>query len=388
MPSKLKKNTLSYRGCNYMKHRLLLSTLSGKPVTITNIRINHDEPEHEVSLIRLLDKLTNGSQFELNDTGTVLSYTPGLLIGGELEHDCSLQRGIGYYLEAVMILAPFCKHPIDIKLRGVTNNTIDPSVDRIKSSGLPILKKFIIGDCDLDLTIKKRGALPKGGGEVHFKCPVNRGLRTIQFEKCGPVKEIRGVSCSMNVSPDIATRMYKAAKRVLNNFTNDVYLRTDGCQGKLGGNSPGYGISLTAVTTGVQGESKDIENKTRAYYTSEACCPPMDSNSISEEMTAEYLGEQAAYNLLEEIHRGGCIDSIFQPMTALFMALGQKNVSKVLSGPLTQSTIQFLRDLRDFMGVVFKLDPAKDPEDEDIVLEQVHLACMGIGYNNFSRRVL
>lgn len=44
MPSKLKLNALSYRGCNYMKYRLLLSTLSGKPVTITNIRLNADEP--------------------------------------------------------------------------------------------------------------------------------------------------------------------------------------------------------------------------------------------------------------------------------------------------------------------------------------------------------
>lgn len=44
--------------------------------------------------------------------------------GGEIEHDCSLQRGIGYYLEGVMILAPFCKTPVEAKLRGITNNTI------------------------------------------------------------------------------------------------------------------------------------------------------------------------------------------------------------------------------------------------------------------------
>lgn len=49
-------------------------------------------------------------------------------------------------------------------------------------------------------------------------------------------------------------------------------------------------------------------------------------------------------------------------------------------------SIQCLRDLKDFMGVVFKLEPAKDPEDEDIILEQVNLSCMGIGYSHFSRR--
>lgn len=80
--------------------------------------------EYEVNLIRLLDRMTNGTKIELNETGTSLFYSPGLLIGGDLEHDCSLQRSITYYLEAVMALAPFCKKPIDIKLRGVTNNTL------------------------------------------------------------------------------------------------------------------------------------------------------------------------------------------------------------------------------------------------------------------------
>lgn len=79
--------------------------------------------EYEISFIRLLDKLTNGTRIELNETGTSVYYNPGILNGGELEHDCSLQRGIGYYLEGIMILAPFCKIPIDIKLRGITNNS-------------------------------------------------------------------------------------------------------------------------------------------------------------------------------------------------------------------------------------------------------------------------
>lgn len=80
--------------------------------------------EYEISFIRLLDKITNGTKIELNESGTSIYYIPGLLYGGELEHDCSLQRGIGYYLEGIMILAPFCKQPINLKLRGITNNTI------------------------------------------------------------------------------------------------------------------------------------------------------------------------------------------------------------------------------------------------------------------------
>uniref|UniRef100_A0A8C8ASZ9 RNA 3'-terminal phosphate cyclase domain-containing protein n=1 Tax=Otus sunia TaxID=257818 RepID=A0A8C8ASZ9_9STRI len=82
----------------------------------------------EASFIRLIDKVTNGSRIEINQTGTTLYYQPGLLYGGSLEHDCSPSRSIGYYLESLLCLAPFMKHPLKIVLRGVTNDQVDPSV--------------------------------------------------------------------------------------------------------------------------------------------------------------------------------------------------------------------------------------------------------------------
>lgn len=60
--------------------------------------------------------------------GTVLFYQPGLLYGGSVEHDCNPQRSIGYYLEALLMLAPFMKMSLKATLRGVTNDPTDPTV--------------------------------------------------------------------------------------------------------------------------------------------------------------------------------------------------------------------------------------------------------------------
>lgn len=60
--------------------------------------------------------------------GTSLLFEPGLLIGGTVEHDCNPQRSIGYYLEALLCLAPFTKHPLHATLSGVTNSQTDLSV--------------------------------------------------------------------------------------------------------------------------------------------------------------------------------------------------------------------------------------------------------------------
>ncbi|KAF3423474.1 hypothetical protein E2986_10603 [Frieseomelitta varia] len=372
--TKMKNNILMYEGCNYMRYRLLLSTLSGKPVRIINIRIKDDDPglkEYEISFIRLLDKITNGSRIELNETGTNLYYNPGLLYGGELEHDCSVQRGIGYYLEGIMILAPFCKKAVDIKLKGVTNNTIDPSVDRMKTCAVPILKKFLSGDNEVIFTISKRGAAPLGGGEIKFKCPPSRNLRSIQLQNSGMVKRIRGTACSLRVSPAISNRIVESTKSVLLKYLPDVYIYTDHCKGASSGKSPGFGVTLSAETTA------DV------VFGGEAFSPLMTTNSLP--CVPEDIGREAAMKLIGEIYRNGCIDSPFQAMTAMFMALGKKDVSKVVTGPLTPAMIQFLRDLKDFFGIVFKLEPYKE---EDEILEQVILTCVGVGYTNINKRTL
>lgn len=63
--------------------------------------------------------------------GTVVKYTPGLLLGGKLQHDCGTSRAIGYFLEPLLCLAPFCKKPLNITLHGVTNDNVDPSVSDV-----------------------------------------------------------------------------------------------------------------------------------------------------------------------------------------------------------------------------------------------------------------
>lgn len=55
------------------------------------------------------------------------------------------------------MLGLYCKLPLNVTLRGVTSNNIDPSVDVMKTSIMQTLKKFIFDDDDLQLKICKRG---------------------------------------------------------------------------------------------------------------------------------------------------------------------------------------------------------------------------------------
>lgn len=122
---------LHFSGHEFLRQRLILSALSGKSLRIDSIRAAEEHLgllDYEASFLRLLDKITNGSTIEINYTGTCITFVPGVLSGGKIHHDCPPSRSIGYFLEAVLALAPFCKTPLTLSLTGITNDNLDPSV--------------------------------------------------------------------------------------------------------------------------------------------------------------------------------------------------------------------------------------------------------------------
>lgn len=372
------KTTISgvkvYEGCNFFRQRLVLSTLSGVPVRITNIRSDDDQPglqEFETSFLNLLNKLTNGTKIQVNESGTQVFYIPGLLIGGNVDHDCSCQRAIGYYMEGVLPVAPFCKQPLKLTLRGVTNDKTDISVDTIKYVTLALMKRFGITE-DLDLKISKRGARPDGGGEITFTCPVRRKLSPLQFTDPGKLKRFRGSAYCMKVAPAFANRIVDSTRGIVNKVLSDVYIYTDHAKGPSSGNSPGFGVSLM------------VESTTGVMLSADVCS---HAKSEGQTITPEDLGKECAVKLLQEVYRGGCVDSTHQSLALLYMALGQMDVSKVLLGPLTNYTVQFLRHMRDFFNIMYKIEPQRLHDDEEQTGgdEKYILTCVGVGYSNFSK---
>uniref|UniRef100_A0A8D3DPE6 RNA terminal phosphate cyclase like 1 n=1 Tax=Scophthalmus maximus TaxID=52904 RepID=A0A8D3DPE6_SCOMX len=339
---------LDYDGCNFFRQRLVLSTLSGKRVKIKNIRSRDDNPglrDFEASFIRLLDKVTNGSRIEINQTGTVLFYQPGLLNGGSVEHDCNPQRSIGYYLEALLMLAPFMKNSLKATLKGVTNDPVDPTVDLLKSTALPLMKKFGIDGEGFDLKVVKRGMAPGGGGEVLFTCPVRRTIRPVQLTDPGKIKRIRGVAISVYIC--MCMSFNRIHRKILS-----------------------FGLTLVAETL------------SGSFFSAEMSSTPQGQG---DPILPEDLGRNCAKLLLEEIHRGGCVDSPNQSLALLLMTLGQQDVSKVLLGPLSPYTIEFLRHIRDFFQIMFKIEVQKPLEDERKGGDKVLMTCVGVGYSNINK---
>jgi RNA 3'-terminal phosphate cyclase-like protein len=244
-------SSLHYSGHFHFRHRLVLAILSGKPIKIDKIRPGDKNPglrDYEVSLLRLIEKVTNGTVIEISLTGTAIFVKPGIIAGGLVTHECPTSRSIGYFLEPTVMLAPFSKKPLSLTLRGITSDDNDLSIDLIRTVTLPHLEPFGISN-GLELKIKKRGSPPLGGGEVLFLCPIVKQVKTINFVEPGKVKRIRGIAHAVRVSPQFSNRMIEAARSVLNRYIPDIYLYSDVYKGEESGKSPGYALSLVAETT-------------------------------------------------------------------------------------------------------------------------------------------
>lgn len=161
------------------------------------------------------------------------------------------------------------------------------------------------------------------------------------------MKRIRGTVFSLRVSPSISNRIVEKSKGLFLNFIPDVFLSVDHVVGQRGGKSPGnlnvlcidenmYNSFIPIGDIFILGFGACIvaESTTGVFLTSDVVSTP----GHGVKTVAEDLGEKAAFLLLEEICRGGCIDSSFQCLVCLYMALQSKDLSQCLLGPLSPYT--------------------------------------------------
>jgi RNA 3'-terminal phosphate cyclase-like protein len=331
---------------------------------IDKIRENHPEfpglQDYEANFLRLIEAITDGTKIEINETGTILRFKPGILIGGRHSHDCGLARSIGWFIEGILPLAPFCKDPLHLLLSGITHDEIDLSVDVLRAVTFPLLQNF--GIYNVNFHIKKRGVPPKAGGLVELSIPIIRGsLQSVYLVDEGLVKRVRGVAFCTRISPTIITRVIDSCRGVLNDYLPDVHISTDHFKGgKDGGDSPGYSISLIAETTtgallSVERTAKPRRERRIPGIVEEEST---QANAVERE-SPEDIGHEAAQLLLEEIFSGGVIDRSHQPLILQLMVLTPEDVSKVRFGSLSPQAIETLRIMRDAFGVIFRVQEDK-----------------------------
>ena len=401
--SEAAQRPLRFKTQRALAHRLLLSTLTGRAVHISQIRpSSHTNPglaPHEISFLRLLEAVTNGSNTEISYTGTTLLYHPGLITGcapgsgasgGVIKHElpAGCTRGVSYFLIPLCLLAPFSKAPFNVLFTGagvVTSATPagDMSADSVRTAILPLYASFGISN-NIELRILRRSNVGPGGrggaGEVQLVFGHQIRLpKTIHSMNPGRVKKVRGVAYCTGVSASNNARMIEAARGILNPLISDTYIFSDvsaapfmpstnktepSGKKKIG---VGFGVSLVA------------ESSTGSLYSADLASPP-DGGTRPED-----LGQQCAFQLLESISLGGSVSLAATPTVLTLMAMGSEDVGRLQIGKeilANDSIISLGRDLKAFGASGWGLREADSPYEGDVILSIV-----GRGVGNVGRKI-
>ena len=394
-----------FQGHNSLASRLVLSTLLGRPIHVSQIRpslpTNPGLAPYEISFLRLLEALTNGSHIEISYTGTTLLYKPGLITGsksgsganasGTIRHEVDGRntRSLAYFLIPICLLAPFSKTKFNILFTGpgvITSSTDkgDVSVDTVRTAILPLYAKFGI-ERDLELRVIRRSNQgPRGvggGGEVQLLFGHQVRLPdTLHLMTPGRVKKIRGVAYATGVSGSNNQRSIEAARGVLNQFVPDIYIFSDmgsapfvqandrsnpSTKRKIG---LGFGLSLVAEST------------SGCLYSADAASPP-EGGALPED-----IGQQAAYQLLESIERGGCLSAEAATTVLTLMSMGSEDVGRIRMGKdviADENVIRLARDLSALGGKGWGFRDADDEKSEG----QVVVSVVGNGVGNVGRKI-
>jgi len=392
---------LKFTGSKYLVQRLVLATLTGRPIRISQIRASsHTAPglaPHEVSFLRLLESVTNGSHIEFSYTGTTLLYKPGLITGSapnqgasggvirhEIPADCT--RGASYFLVPLCILAPFSKAKMNVTFSGpgvITSSTAsgDLSVDTVRTAILPLFKHFGIEN-NIELKVLRRSNVGRegkgGGGEVQLVFGHQVRLpKTVHLLSPGRVRRIRGVAYSTGVARANNARLIKAARGVLNEFMPDTYIFSDVSSAPFAPsgdrNNPtakrktglGFGLSLVA------------ETNNHTLYSADIASPPTGGE------TPEDLGRKCAFQLLETVDQGGCVSEVSAFTMLTLMSMGSPDVGRVAIGKEvigSESVVQLARDLMAFGMNGWGM---RDDDEGDGVI----LSIVGRGVGNVGRKI-
>ena len=133
-------NEMQFNTKNNFRHILSFSLLAGK-----NITIDAEEPfeDYELNFLNLVTLITKNSKIFISNKNRSLNFKPGTIeMDSKLEStfECGTTRAIGYYLEPLLFIGLYSKEQLSLSLAGITNESIDLSVDTIKDALFPFLK--------------------------------------------------------------------------------------------------------------------------------------------------------------------------------------------------------------------------------------------------------
>lgn len=317
-------------GGQVLRTTLALSTLTGRPVQIVNVRARRRNPglrPQHVAGVLACAQICGAEATGARVGSTEVRFAPaGPVQPGEYLFDVSKLSGQGsagsvtLLLHSLLFQLALADGPSHLILRGGTHVAWSPPAHYVMDVLLPTLARVGI---HAHGELLAWGWYPKGGGEMWIEIEGNTKLVGVDLTLRGKFESLSGVAAVSNLPSHIPQRMSSRA----NNLLREAGLSGDIQPRRMGGASTGAGIVMTVVCGNARAGFSALGERGKP---------------------SEQVAEEAVQNVLAYLNADGALDPHLPDQLLLALALA-RGPSAMTTTCITQHTITNAAIIRQFI---------------------------------------
>lgn len=337
-------------GGQVLRTSLTLAGLTGKPLEIINIRKGRKnpglKPQHIISA-KAVSEITSGRLEGADIDSQALRFSPGRIKRGSYLFDVTTAGSTGLILQTAIPVLSFADGPSRITIKGGTHVQWSPTLDYLIRVFLPEVTKIGIST---DLTVKKWGFYPVGGGEVevHIR-PCRPPLKGVDILERGTFLGLYILSTVANLPLSIAERQRDRAIKRLQIADRRLQIESEVKEVP----SPGKGTSLFILL--------EFGNIRAGFSALGAIGRP-----------AEKVADEAVDEFLSYWQGKGAMDPYLADQFVLYAALAE-GLSSFTTSRITNHLLTNIWVIEQFLPVRFQVD-GRPGEEGKVMVE-------GIGFH-------
>jgi RNA 3'-terminal phosphate cyclase (ATP) len=284
-----------------VRQSVALAAVTGRPIEIINARVRRDKPglrRQHIRVVQAIAELVDGETDGLSEGSQRLLFRPGRRRdGGRYQWDIGSAGSVTMLALGVLPVLATRTTPSTVEIRGGLFQDFAPSLFHFQHVLLPLLERMGL---HARVEMIRPGYVPRGDGIVRLDVdPIAASLRPLLVDKRGAVERVWGVALASHLAERrVAHRMAEAARAILahRGYQPDIELIDD-----TSAVQAGAALALFADT--VRGARLGADQ----------------AGALGR--PAERIGQQVAWQLLEEIDAGTALDRFASDQIIPFAAM-------------------------------------------------------------------
>ncbi|MGR8936139.1 MAG: RNA 3'-terminal phosphate cyclase [Gammaproteobacteria bacterium] len=209
-------------GGQILRTALTLSTITGKPFRISNIRAKRSKPgllRQHLTAVQAAAEICNADVEGAATGSQTLLYKPGRIKGGDYRYAIGTAGSCTLVLQTILPALWFADAPSSVTVSGGTHNTAAPPADFLIAAWLPLMRRMGV---EMDIELLRHGFYPAGGGEVRARIMPVKTLLPLDLSERGALLRAKAVAVVAGLSIDIAKRELQRVERHLDGIETEM----------------------------------------------------------------------------------------------------------------------------------------------------------------------